>query len=125
MVNEHSVPMEEGPNLPAGYSTLLKRILHHEDVFRRIEGSMNAFETRLKVAEHSSNPDAQIARELSRVPNACWRFVTNPQAPTLFLMPWQQSIILSQNRIRPLISKHKAVSMTMPMSWNQYWIILI
>ncbi|GEM_PF-1573190 len=64
MVNEHSVPMEEGPNLPTGYSTLLKRILHHEDVFRRIEGSMNAFETRLKVAEHSSNPDAQIAREL-------------------------------------------------------------
>lgn len=64
MVNEHSVPMEEDPNLPARYSTHLKRILHHEDVFRRIEGSMNAFETRLKVAEHRSNPDAQIAREL-------------------------------------------------------------
>ena len=64
MVNEHSVPMEDDLNIPAGYSTLLKRILHHEDVFRRIESSMNAFETRLKVAEHSSNPDAQIGREL-------------------------------------------------------------
>jgi len=64
MVNEHSVPVEGDPNLPAGYSTLLKSILHHEDVFRRIEGSMNAFETRLKVAEHSLIPDAKIAREL-------------------------------------------------------------
>ncbi len=64
MVNEHSVLIEEDPNLPAGYSTLLKSILHHEDVFRRIEGSMNAFETRLKVAEHSLIPDAKIARAL-------------------------------------------------------------
>ena len=64
MVNEHSVPIVDDPNLPAGYSALLKRIVHHEDVFRRIESSMNTFETRLKVAERSQNPDAQIARGL-------------------------------------------------------------
>ncbi len=64
MVNENSVPMEEDPDVPAGYSTLLKRILHHEDVFHRIESAMNTFETRLKVAERSLNPDSKIAREL-------------------------------------------------------------
>jgi len=64
MVNEHSVPIVDDPNVPAGYSNLLKRLLHHEDAFRRIESSMNAFETRLKVAEHGLSRDAQIAREL-------------------------------------------------------------
>jgi uncharacterized membrane protein YkvA (DUF1232 family) len=64
MVNEHFVPVHDDPDVPAGYSKLLKRILHHEDVFRRIEGAIHAFETRLKVAERSGHPDAQLARNL-------------------------------------------------------------
>lgn len=64
MVNEHFVPLHDDPDVPAGYSALVKRILHHEDVFRRLESSLKAFDTRLKVAERSAHPDAAIARKL-------------------------------------------------------------
>lgn len=64
MTNELFVPLQDNPNAPAGYSALLKRILHHEEVFRRIQSSVNAFDTRLKVAERAQHPDANIGREL-------------------------------------------------------------
>jgi len=64
MVNEHFVPVHDDPEVPAGYSKLLKRILHFDDVFHRIEDAMPTFETRLKVAERSGHPDAALARNL-------------------------------------------------------------
>ncbi len=64
MVNEHFVPVHDDPDVPAGYSKLLKRILHFEDVFNRIGSAMHAFETRLKVAERAGHPDAPLARTL-------------------------------------------------------------
>lgn len=46
------------------YDRLLRRILYRQETFERVESGLIAFETRLRVAEHSSAPGAHKARKL-------------------------------------------------------------
>ncbi|MEY4631891.1 MAG: hypothetical protein RIQ81_2011 [Pseudomonadota bacterium] len=58
------IPYELNKSVRDAFEGLLRPILFRDEAFRRVESGLITFETRLRVAEHSSAPGARKARQL-------------------------------------------------------------